>query len=260
MQPTSPRNKVSPIYLLPSMFTLGAMFCGFYAVIQSITANFVAAGIAVFFAMILDSMDGRVARLTHTSSPFGAELDSLADMVGFGVAPAVISFNWQLHHFGKVGWLFAFIYCACAGLRLARFNTMIGIIDKRYFIGLPSPAAAALVVGFIYICSSYNFQGTFITITGTVITLLAAFSMVSNIKFYSFKEFNFHHRGRFRVLLLFLLVLTLLLIYPEFVIYGFFLGYALVSYFNYIFRIGYGKKKPSIESSINETTEDIMNG
>ena len=262
MQPTTHRHKGSPIYLLPSMFTLGAMFCGFYAVIQSITANFIASGIAVFFAMILDSLDGRVARLTHTSSPFGAELDSLADMVSFGVAPAVIVFNWQLHVFGKIGWLFAFIYCACAGLRLARFNTMIGIVDKRYFIGLPSPAAAALVVGFVYITSSYDFHGLFFTITGTVITVVAAFSMVSNIKFYSFKEFNFHHKGRFRALLIFLLVLTLLISYPEFVMYGFFLGYALVSYFNYIFRIGYGpvKKKPSLESNIVSKTDDIMNG
>lgn len=256
-----PRHKVSPIYLLPSMFTLGAMFCGFYAVIQSITANFVAAGIAVFFAMILDSMDGRVARLTHTSSPFGAELDSLADMVSFGVAPAVVVFNWQLFTFGKIGWLFAFIYCACAGLRLARFNTMIGIVDKRYFIGLPSPAAAALVVGFVYMCASYNLHGIVYTICGTGITLLAAFSMVSNVKFYSFKEFHFHHKGRFRALLIFLMILILLILYPDFALYSFFLGYTLVSYFNYIFRIGYGNKKPSskIEESITDTTDEIMN-
>jgi CDP-diacylglycerol--serine O-phosphatidyltransferase len=240
------------------MFTLGAMFCGFYAIIQSITANFVASGIAVFFAMILDSMDGRVARLTRTSSPFGAELDSLADMVSFGVAPAVIAFNWQLYKFGKIGWLVAFIYCACAGLRLARFNTMIGIVDKRYFIGLPSPAAAALVVGFIYICANYNYHGTFFTVSGTLITLVAALSMVSNIRFYSFKELNFQHKGRFRVLLIFLLVLTLLISYPDFVMYGFFLGYALFSYFNYIFRIGYTKGS-SVEDAIMSTTDDIMN-
>ena len=252
------RAKGSPIYLLPSMFTLGAMFCGFYAIIQSISANFTGAGIAIFFAMILDSIDGRVARLTHTSSPFGAELDSLSDMVNFGVAPAVIAFNWQLHSFGKVGWLVAFIYCACAGLRLARFNTMLNVTDKRYFIGLPSPAAAVLVVGFIYICANYSFHGAFFTITGILITLVAALSMVSNIKFYSFKELNVHHKGRFQVLLILLLALTLLTIYPDFVIYGFFLFYALISYFNYIFKIGYGAKSP-MEDTIISTTDDIMN-
>ena len=252
--------KVSPIYILPSLFTLGAMFCGFYAIIQSINASFIAAGIAIFFAMILDSLDGRVARLTHTSSPFGAELDSLADMVSFGVAPAVIAFNWQLYAYGKVGWLLAFIYCACAGLRLARFNTMIGIVDKRYFVGLPSPASAALVVGYVYLCSSYNLHGTAITILGACVTFIAAFSMVSNVRFYSFKELNFSHRGKFRVLLLFLLVLALLLIYPEFAIYGFFVVYTIISYFRYIFKIGYGKRRSvTIEESISATTDDIMN-
>ena len=252
------RAKGSPIYLLPSMFTLGAMFCGFYAIIQSISDNFIEAGIAVFFAMILDSIDGRVARLTHTSSPFGAELDSLADMVSFGVAPAVIAFNWQFHNFGKIGWLVAFIYCACAGLRLARFNTMLGSNDKRFFTGLPSPAAAALVVGLIYMCTNYNLHGTFFTACGIIITILAALSMVSNIKFYSFKELNVRHKGRFRVLLIFLLVLTLLIIYPDFVMYGFFLLYALISYFNYIFRIGYDKSQ-SLANKISSTTNEIMN-
>jgi len=240
------QNRVSPIYLLPSMFTLGAMFCGFYAIIQSISHNFIECGIAIFFAMILDSLDGRVARLTHTSSPFGAELDSLADMVSFGVAPAIIVFNWQLHTLGKVGWLCAFIYCACAGLRLARFNTLIGIVDKKYFIGIPSTSAAPLVVGYVYLCTKFHFHNTLTVVIGTLITLIIAFTMVSNIRFYSFKEFNFHHKGKFRVLLLFLIALALLIIYPDVVIYSFFAIYALVSYVMYIFRIGY---KKSIHSS-----------
>lgn len=261
MQANHPPVKVSPIYILPSLFTLGAMFCGFYAIIQSINASFISAGIAIFFAMILDSLDGRVARLTHTSSPFGAELDSLADMVGFGVAPAVITFNWGLYTYGKIGWLIAFIYCACAGLRLARFNTMIGIVDKKYFMGIPSPASAALVVGYIYICATYNVHGPLLNALGAAVTLLAAFTMVSNIRFYSFKELNFQHRGKFRVLLLFLLALGLLLLYPDLVIYGFFVVYTFVSYFMYIFRIGYGNKKkpPGVEESISDTTDDIMN-
>lgn len=250
------QNKVSPIYLLPNMITLGAMFCGFYAIIQSISGHFILCGIAIFFAMILDSLDGRVARITHTSSPFGAELDSLSDMVNFGVAPAVIMFNWHLHYFGKIGWLFAFIYCACAGLRLARFNTMLGIVDKKYFIGLPSPSAAALVVGYIYICSLYHLHEKFFMFTSCVVTVIAAFSMVSNIKFYSFKELNFNHKGRFRALLIFLLALTLLIIYPDLVIYGFFVIYTLISYFMYIFRIGYGKKNKQL---LNEEQENAAN-
>lgn len=242
MQFNRNQTKVSPIYILPSLFTLAAMFCGFYAVIQSITGNFISSGIAIFIAMILDSLDGRVARMTHTSSPFGAELDSLADMVSFGVAPAVITFNWGLYKFGKIGWLIAFIYCACAGLRLARFNTMVATQDKRFFIGIPSPASAALVVGFIYICSVYKFHGEIFHLMGAAVTVIAAFTMVSNVKFYSFKELNFQHRGKFRVLLLLLLIFALLMAYPDLVIYGFFVGYTIVSYFLFILNFKNRKK------------------
>lgn len=246
-------NKVSPIYLLPSMLTLGAMFCGFYAIVQSINHNFIEAGIATLFAMVLDSLDGRVARLTHTSSPFGAELDSLSDMVNFGVSPAIIAFNWQLHSLGKIGWLVAFIYCACAGLRLARFNTLIGIVDKKYFIGLSSPAAAALVAGFVYMCTKYNLHNQIFTIIGAVVTLIAAFSMVSSIKFYSFKELNFHHRARFRALLIFLVILALIIEYPDTVIYSFFVIYTLISYFMWVTRIGYGKNQSSNPSHTEQS-------
>ncbi len=238
------RTKVSPIYLLPNMFTLAAMFCGFYAIIQSVEHHFLPAGLAILFAMIFDSIDGRVARLTHTSSPFGAELDSLSDMVSFGVAPAMMAFSWQLHALGKFGWLVAFIYCACAGLRLARFNTLIGIVDKKFFVGLPSPAAAALLVGYIYICNSYELSGMFIKSLTVVLTLIAAFSMVSNVKFYSFKEFHFHHKAPFRSLLIFLLVLTLLIIYPDLVIFGFFVAYTVVSYIMWL--LNFKKKKKNV--------------
>ena len=236
------QNKVSPIYLLPNVFTLGAMFCGFFAIVMSIKGNFIDCGIAIFFAMILDSLDGRVARLTHTSSPFGAQLDSLSDMVAFGVAPAIKAFNWHLHTLGKIGWLFAFIYCACASLRLARFNTMIGMVDKRFFVGLPSPSADAFAVELKatvldyknYHYKNVNFQESYFT--------LAAFSMVSNIRFYSFKEFNFYHKAKFRALLIFLVGLALLIAYPDLFIYGFFVIYTITSYVMYIFRIGYNKK------------------
>ncbi len=239
------QNRVSPIYLLPNMFTIGAMFAGFYAIVQSINSDFIATGIALFFAMILDSLDGRVARLTHTSSPFGAQLDSLSDMVCFGVAPAIIAFNWQLKSLGKIGWLVAFLYCACAGLRLARFNTLIGIVDKKYFVGLPTTAAAPVIVGYIFICTRYDLDHKLYTGIGVFLTLLAAFSMVASIKFYSFKEFHIHHKARFRALLIFLIALALLIIYPDLVIFGFFFFYTIISYIVWIFKIG--KKKESIE-------------
>jgi len=237
------QNKVSPIYLLPNIFTLGAMFCGFYAIVVSINGHFIECGIAIFFAMILDSLDGRVARLTHTSSPFGAQLDSLSDMVAFGVAPAIIAFNWHLYTLGKIGWLFAFIYCACAALRLARFNTMIGIVDdKRFFVGLPSPSAAALTVGYIYLSTKFHFHGKYVMLGSIAVILLAAFSMVSNIRFYSFKEFNFYHKAKFRALLLFLVGLALLIAFPDLFTVGFFVSYTIVSYIMWIFGIGYNKK------------------
>lgn len=234
------RKVPPPIYLLPNMLTMGSMFCGFYAIIQSINANFIAAGIAIFFAMILDGLDGRIARLTHTASPFGAELDSLSDMVNFGVAPAIIIFNWQLHLLGKMGWLFVFVYCACTALRLARFNTMIGIIDRKFFLGLPCPTAAALTVGFVYTCNTYKIiPPSFLALIAAIITLVAAFSMVSTIKFYSFKELNFHHKARFRTLLTFFMGLVLLIIHPDLMIYGFFVIYTLSGYCMCLFRIKY---------------------
>ncbi|RTL01236.1 MAG: CDP-diacylglycerol--serine O-phosphatidyltransferase [Proteobacteria bacterium] len=241
------RAKGSPIYLIPSMITLSSMCCGFYAMVQSIAGDFFHAGLAIFFSMILDSLDGRIARLTHTSSPFGAELDSLADMVAFGAAPAMIAFNWGLHHLGKIGWLVSFVYCACAALRLARFNVMIGVVDKRYFQGMPSPSAAALVVGFVYMAAEYHFLGQHTYIIGLIVTLIAGLSMVSNIKFYSFKEFHFHHTAPFRTLLFFLALLVLVFYYPDIVVYSFFVLYTIVSYIFWVFRIGY--KQPLSLSS-----------
>lgn len=236
------KPKVSPIFLLPSMFTLGAMFFGFYAIVQSVSLHFIQCGVAIFFAMILDSLDGRVARLTHTSSPFGAQLDSLSDMVSFGVAPAMIAFNWHLHSLGKLGWLIAFIYCACSALRLARFNTMLENMDKRYFIGLPSPSAAILVVGFVYLSHVYKFNGKFALFLGVVITLISAVSMVNNVKFYSFKEYNFGRRGKFQALIIALMILCLFVIYPDLVTYGFFISYLIISYAMWGLRVGYVNK------------------
>src|SRR5450755_1394324 len=145
------------IYLLPNLLTTAALFAGFYAIVQAMNGRFDKAAMAIFVAMVLDSLDGRVARLTHTQSDFGAEYDSLSDMVSFGAAPALIMYEWVLRPLGQWGWFAAFVYCAGAALRLARFNTNIEVVDKRYFQGLPSPAAAALVAGFIWLMDDLRF-------------------------------------------------------------------------------------------------------
>ena len=238
--------KGSPIFLLPSILTIGAMCAGFFAIFASDDGRFVKAAYLIFMAMILDSLDGRVARLTHTSSPFGAQLDSLSDMLNFGIAPALIIYNWNLHSLGKIGSISIFIYAACAALRLARFNTMLHVVDKRFYIGLSSTASAPIVVGYVWFCHTYNLTSNFYIWLGIFVTLFCAFSMVSNVKFYSFKEFHFHHRARFRAILIALLLVVLLVLYPELVIFMFFVLYAVISYFIYIFKLGY-YKKPKIE-------------
>jgi CDP-diacylglycerol--serine O-phosphatidyltransferase len=247
-------NKNSPIYFLPSLITLGAMFAGFSAIIYSLNSKYIDAGIAIFVALILDAIDGRIARLTNTSSSFGSELDSLADIVSFGIAPAVIVFNWELHVWGKVGWLVAFVYCACAGLRLARFNSSASNVNTNFFIGLPSPAAAMLVVGYIYLCTYFKLEGTFYIVWGSLITIFAAVSMITTVKFYSFRKINYHQKVRFKGLLLFFMILMFFISFPELVIYLFFLVYVVGSYFNYIFKIGYYKK--IVNEKIIETFVD----
>ncbi|SUA23945.1 phosphatidylserine synthase [Neisseria gonorrhoeae] len=177
------------IYLLPNSFTIAALFSAFYAITQSMHGRYETAAIAVFISMLLDGMDGRVARLTNSQSAFGEQLDSLADMVSFGVAPALIAYKWQLWQFGKIGYSVAFIYCACAALRLALFNTLIGKVDKRWFIGVPSPTAAALIVGLIWVNHSVEkFPAVHWWALG--ITLFAGLSMIVQIPFWSFKEIN----------------------------------------------------------------------
>lgn len=178
------------IYLLPNLFTTAALFSGFYAIVQAMNNNFEYSAIAVFIAMVLDGLDGRVARLTGTQSEFGAEYDSMSDMVSFGMAPALIMYEWALKDFGQWGWIIAFVYCACAALRLARFNTNIKIIDKRFFQGLPSPAAAALIAGLVWVTIDFGalVRGADIKFVAAVVTLFAALSMVSNVPFIAVKK------------------------------------------------------------------------
>ena len=204
------------IYLLPNIFTTAAMFAGFYAIVAGMNGQFEKAAIAIFIAMILDGVDGRVARMTNTQSEFGAEYDSLSDMVSFGMAPALVIYEWSLSslvelgwQWGKLGWLAAFIYTACAAMRLARFNTQVGTADKRYFQGLPSPSAAAVVAGLVWLGVDNGIVGADIAKFVVVLTISLGLLMVCNILFYSFKDIHFKGRVPFFSILIVVLVLAL---------------------------------------------------
>ncbi|HXX86364.1 MAG TPA: CDP-diacylglycerol--serine O-phosphatidyltransferase [Casimicrobiaceae bacterium] len=218
------------IFLLPNLFTTGALFAGFYAIVQGMNGRFDYAAIAIYVAMVLDGLDGRVARLTKTQSAFGAEYDSLADMVSFGAAPALVVYEWALRGLGKLGWIAAFVYVAGAALRLARFNTMLEVADKRYFQGLPSPAAAALVAGFVWIIDDYGIDPESIRWGAWVVTVFAGVTMVTNLKYYSFKTINLRRSVPFVVPLLILLFFTLLSYQPSIVLFACFVAYALSGY------------------------------
>lgn len=222
------------IYLLPNLITTAGLFGGFYGIVAAMNGRFEYAAIAIFVAMILDGLDGRVARLTNTQTSFGAEYDSLADMVSFGVAPALIMYEYSLSsmadlgwQWGKIGWMVAFIYTAAAALRLARFNTQIGTTDKRFFVGLPSPAAAACVAGFVWVSVDQNLDGKDLAIPAMIITLLAGLLMVSNFLYSSFKEVDFKHKVPFTVLLVGVLVLMFASFDPPKVLFAGFIIYML---------------------------------
>ena len=215
------------IYLLPNLFTTGALFSGFYAIVASMNGHFENAAIAIFVAMVLDGLDGRVARLTNTSSDFGAEYDSLADMVSFGVAPSLVVFNWVLDDIGKLGWFAAFVYVAGAALRLARFNTQIGSMDKRYFMGLPSPAAAATVAGLVWAATEYGVDGAPYAYMIALYVALVGVLMVSNVLYYSFKDVSLKEKVPFLILAGIVLAVGVISISPETFLWLLFLVYAL---------------------------------
>lgn len=219
------------VYLLPNLFTTGALFSGFFAIVASMNGRFEAAAVAIFAAMILDGLDGRVARLTNTQSKFGAEYDSLADMVSFGVAPALVMFNWGLAGLGKFGWTCAFIYVACAALRLARFNAQIDTADKHYFSGLASPSAAAVVAGFVWVCFEEGLVGaelpTEVAIFSGLLTSLAGLLMILNVRYHSFKGLDLKGRVPFVVVILIVFLFGLVMIDPARVLLGAFVLYAL---------------------------------
>jgi CDP-diacylglycerol--serine O-phosphatidyltransferase len=238
-----PRMRDRGIYLLPNLFTTGALFAGFYAVVQAMNGRFEHAAVAIFIAMVLDGLDGRVARMTHTQSAFGAEYDSLADMVSFGVAPALVIYEFALQGLGKFGWIAAFVYCAGAALRLARFNTQLdAVTDRRFFQGLPSPAAAALIAGFVWVMVEYHVPGSDVRALAAFIALFGGLSMVSNFRFYSGKEINLRRSVPFFVILLVVLLFVLISTSPPEVLFGGFVLYGLSGYADALWRVAHRGK------------------
>ncbi len=215
------------IYLLPNLFTTAALFSGFYAVLAAMGGKFEHAAVAIFVAMVMDGLDGRVARLTNTQTAFGAEYDSLSDMVAFGLAPSLVMYVWSLNHLGKLGWLAAFIYTAGAALRLARFNTQVGTADKRYFQGLPSPAAAAILAGSVWVAVEYQIAGADVSLLVCFITLASGLLMVSNVRYNSFKEIDFKGKIPFVSVVVMMLVLAVVISQPPTVLFIIFMAYAI---------------------------------
>jgi CDP-diacylglycerol--serine O-phosphatidyltransferase len=258
------RKRRKGIYILPNLFTLAALFGGFYAIVMAMNGRFEMASIGVFCAMVLDSLDGRVARMTNTQSAFGEQMDSLSDMVSFGAAPALIAYMWALQGLGRWGWIAAFVYCACAALRLARFNVNTGVVDKRYFQGLPSPAAAALVMGFIWLLTDAGVrpgQGVLGLSWGQVtwvmfgFTLYAGLTMVTNVPFYSFKDLHMKKSVPFSAIVLIALGIAVINIHTPTVLFGVFVLYGLSGYAVYAWRKAKGQHTSVISTSTDEPDE-----
>ena len=250
-----PRKPRKGIYVLPNLFTLAALFGGFYSIVMAMNGHFEQAAIGVFCAMVLDSLDGRVARMTHTQSAFGEQMDSLADMVSFGAAPALIAYVWALSGLGRWGWFAAFVYCACAALRLARFNVNTAVVDKRFFQGLPSPAAAALVIGFMWLMTELGIKGGEVSWFMFGLTLYAGLTMVTNVPFYSFKDVSIKRSVPFAVIVLIALVIALINIDPPTVIFSLFVLYGLSGYALYAWRRYKGLQTSVISTSTEEPDE-----
>ncbi|QJC56771.1 Phosphatidylcholine synthase [Polaromonas vacuolata] len=249
------RKRRKGIYILPNLFTLAALFGGFYAIVMAMNGRFDQAAIGVFCAMVLDSLDGRVARMTNTQSAFGEQMDSLSDMVSFGAAPALIAYVWALTSLGRWGWIGAFVYCACAALRLARFNVNTAVVDKRFFQGLPSPAAAALVAGFIWLVTDYGATGFEVRWYTFGLMLFAGLSMVTNVPFYSFKDVSMKRSVPFVVIVLIALGIAVINIHPPTVIFCLFIGYGFSGYAIYAWRKFKGQQTSVISTSTDEPEE-----
>jgi len=254
-----PRRK--GIYVLPNAVTLAALFAGFYAIVMAMNGRFDVACVGIFCAAVLDSLDGRIARMTNTQSAFGEQMDSLCDMVSFGLAPALIVLEWALKGLGKVGWIVAFVYCAAAALRLARFNTNIGVVDKRFFQGLPSPAAAALVIGLIYMMDDLGLKPLgrnaepWLSWVALGVTLYAGLVMVTNLPFYSFKVVGGRRTVPFAVIVAIALGIALINLHPSGVLFGLFCLYGLSGFGVYVYRKFKGAPVSVIATSTDEPDE-----
>jgi CDP-diacylglycerol--serine O-phosphatidyltransferase len=224
-EPDCIKTRPRGIYLLPNLFTTAALFGGFFAILSAINGRYETAVLAIFVAMVLDGLDGRVARLTNTQSAFGAEYDSLSDMVAFGLAPSLVIYLWALQGLGKIGWLAAFVYTAGAALRLARFNTQIDIADKRWFQGLPSPAAAAMIAATVWMAVDRDIAADSLAWPAALLTLAVGLLMVSNIRYHSFKEFDPRDRIPFVALVLIMLGFGVFVLHPPTILFGGFLLY-----------------------------------
>jgi CDP-diacylglycerol---serine O-phosphatidyltransferase len=249
------RKRRKGIYILPNLFTLAALFGGFYAIVMAMNGRFDQAAIGIFCAMVLDSLDGRVARMTNTQSAFGEQMDSLSDMVSFGAAPALISYEWALRGLGRWGWIAAFVYCACTALRLARFNVNTAVVDKRYFQGLPSPAAAALIAGFIWLATDLGWKGPDLAWPMFVLALYSGLTMVTNVPFYSFKDVQMKRSVPFVVIVLIALGIAVINIDPPTVMFGIFVVYGFSGYFVYGVRKARGIQTSVISTSTDEPDE-----
>ncbi|MFN7206702.1 MAG: CDP-diacylglycerol--serine O-phosphatidyltransferase [Burkholderiales bacterium] len=243
------------IYLLPNLLTTASLFCGFFAIVQAMNQRFEVAAISIFIAMIFDGLDGRIARMTNTQSAFGAEYDSLSDMVTFGAAPALIIYEWALKGMGKLGWIAAFIYVACAALRLARFNTNIDVVDKRYFQGLPSPAAAGLVVGLVWILHDYQISGRDVNWLAWGFAVYAGLTMVSNVPFYSGKEFNLRKSVPFVVMVIIALIFVAVAYDPPTMLFAAFCAYGLSGYFLYLWRRYRGEPTSLVSTQVDSDSD-----
>ena len=242
-----PHARRRGIYLLPNLFTMAALFAGFFAIVQAMSQRFELAAIAIFAAMVLDGMDGRVARLTNTQSAFGEQFDSLSDMTSFGVAPALVMYEWVLSELGRWGWAGAFVYCAGAALRLARFNSNIGVVDKRFFQGLPSPAAAALIAGFVWLAIDNKFpiKDSVMPWVAFGLTVYTGLTMVSSAPFYSGKSSQVGRSVPFWVMIVLIVLIFVVSSDPPIALFTLFCLYAVSGYLYWAYRWFSGQPNPA---------------
>lgn len=221
------REGRSGIYLLPNLLTTASLFMAFYSIVSSLQGQYDSAAIAIFIGMITDGLDGRLARMTNTQTAFGAEYDSLSDMVTFGVAPALLLFSWDLHLLGKLGWLVSFMYTAAVALRLARFNTQLETADKRYFQGLSCTAAAGMISAYVWLCYQHDWPVGFVSGATVILSVFAAVVMVSNVRYHSFKQIDFKGKIPFFYVLLVVILFMAVAANPSWVTFIAFTLYAL---------------------------------